>query len=436
MTRSAPRSLHWWISAALVTLATIAALALTLQGYRSQGLVEHPIWRQLLEASASAAHSKHASDSAAAHADAGVLQSWRVSGDAVPHGVPDYLLDLPPGYHSTEGRDAVDGSGARFHALVTAVDGGRLITAIDIGDFEDQQNRDARANGAWGAVLIALVAGLITWLHWNLVRPVADIARRLRAIDPGLRGQRLPLDYRQEELRVIAQASNVHLDRVEEFMARERSLLEQASHEFRTPVAVISGALDLLNRMPLPDVAQPALRRIGGSVEILSETMVALLYLAREPSGTQWQDVTVLDQLLPALVSDHAHLAADRKVDLSLGALQPTHLSAPESMLRIAIGNLLRNAIEHSSGGRVEISLAAGEVRIADSGQDFDPAEAARRYRQGLREAVPAWGQGLGMFMVGRICDRFGWRLQFDTRTGQGTTARLDVSDSAIDAAE
>lgn len=433
MASPAPRSLHWWISVALLALGVLTIVALTLQAYSSQGLVEHRIWRQVLESVSTTYLRNRERDPALRPVDSGVIRSWWIAGDEMPVGMPGYLRRLEPGYYTSEGSDAVEGADDRFHALVTAADGGRLVTVIDIAALEDQQNHDARVNGAWGVLAMLLVAGLIVWLHWNLVRPVKDLAHRIRAIDPSVRGERLPLSYRQEELRVIAEASNAHLERVEAFMARERSLLEQASHEFRTPVSVISGAVDVLRQMALPEPARPALRRISGSVDTLSETMVALLYLSREQADGAWQEVVALHDLLPALVLDHEHLAVGKQVELRIGPLQRTHLSAPESMLRIAIGNLVRNAIENTSDGRVEVSLEDGVVRVADSGQGFDPAEVARRYRQSLREAAPAWGKGLGMFLVGRICDRFGWRLRIDSRTGQGTTARLDVGASLVD---
>lgn len=73
-----------------------------------------------------------------------------------------------------------------------------------------------------------------------------------------------------------------------------------------------------------------------------------------------------------------------------------------------------------------------GVICIADSGIGFDPVEAARRYRDSLRAAVPIRGQGLGMFLISRICDRFGWHFSIETPPLSGTRARLDVSASLL----
>ncbi|MFD0323837.1 sensor histidine kinase [Lysobacter gummosus] len=317
--------------------------------------------------------------------------------------------------------------------LVEDLPPGRLITQVDITALEQQQNRDAIVSGIWAVALLALIGGSIAWLHANLVRPVRDLAERMRSMDPGAIGGRLPTTYRHEEIQIIAQASNAHLERVERFIERERSLLDQASHEFRTPIAVISGAIDVLKQIPLPDASKPALTRIEHAVENLSETMVALLYLAREPDpGADAVEVTALDELLPRLVQDHEHLLRGKAAQLRLGELEPTIVAAPDAMVRIAVSNLIRNAIENTEAGYVEIALSQGIVSVADSGSGFDPVEAARRYRDNLRHAVPVRGQGLGLFLIGRICDRFGWKLAIETTASGGTRARLDVNASVI----
>ncbi|MCR6684905.1 HAMP domain-containing sensor histidine kinase [Pseudoxanthomonas sp.] len=426
------RSLHWWISASLILLGLLMAAALTLQSLRSQQLVEHRIWRQLLE-SVAAGHAEQR----ALHADAplprhGILRTWYVEGTTAAPGMPDYLARLAPGYYSTEGGEGEFATDDRFHALVSPSGRGRLVTTVDIGDLERQQNHDALFNVLWAGVLVAAIAGLIAWLHANLVRPVRDLAARMRAIDPQVRGARLPLDYRQEEIHAIAQASNAHLERVERFIEREKSLLDQASHEFRTPVAVISGAVDVLRQQGLPERAQPVLDRIAGTVGHLSEIMVALLYLAREAGRTQAADATALHLLLPQLLRDHEHLLAHKRVEFRQGTMQPTWIAAPEAMVRIAVGNLVRNAVENTCEGHVEVALEGGAVAIRDSGGGFDAEQAARRYRDSLRAAAPAQGQGLGLFLVGRICDRFGWRLDIDSMPLDGTLASLDVGASVI----
>lgn len=424
-----PRSVHWWITAALILLGLSAAAIISVQSFRSQDLVEHRIFRELLSSVASSYAQQRTARPDVPLPHTGILRSWFVEGHELPPGMPSYLGALAPGYHSSEGNhDAIE-TRDRFHALVTAMPSGRLITVIDITDLENQQNRDARLSGLFGGALIAVIALVIGWLHRNLARPIRDLAGRMQSIDPHVAGQRLPESYSQQEIQIIARACNAHLARVEQFIEREKSLLDQASHEFRTPIAVISGAVDVLRQQTLPASAQPVLDRIVQTVGYLSEIMVALLYLSKE-AWHDFDDVTALHLLLPSLMQDHEHLLRQKQVDFRLAELEATYISAPEAMVRIAVSNLIRNAAEHTHEGHVEITLSGGVVCVTDSGSGFDPAEAARRYRDSLRASAPTQGQGLGLFLIRRICDRFGWHLTVDSMPMDGTQARLDVTSS------
>lgn len=427
------RSLHWWISIALIAFGILMAAALSLQSYRSQALVEHRIWRHVLESVALTYAEQRALDPDVPLPRAGILRSWLVYDDAPTPGMPAFLAPLAPGYYSSEGWSGLEDVEDTFHALITPMGSGKLVTFIDIDELETQQNQDAMMTALWGVAFIALIAAVIGWLHANLVRPVRDLADRMQAIDPAIKGQRLPTTYAQEEIQIIARASNAHLARVEKFIERERSLLDQASHEFRTPIAVIAGAVDVLRMQELPASAQLALERIRSTVESLSEIMVALLYLAKEaPHSADPEEVTAIHMLLPKLVADHEYLLTHKPVRLRVLDLEPTIIDAPEVMVRIAVGNLIRNAVENTSEGCIEVSLQDGVICIADSGRGFDPVDAARRYRDSLRAAMPIPGQGLGLFLISRICDRFGWHFSIETPPLSGTRARLDMNASLL----
>lgn len=434
-----PRGVHGGITVALVVFGLIMAASLAFQNFSSQGLIEHPYWGDLLRSISA----DHAARVRAGEADTlpqtGLVRSWYLAPGQATTAAPSYLAELPPGFYSTENGfrnfaelENVQGRGS-FHAAVVDLPPGRLITRVDINAIEDQQNRTSWWSVLWALSYALMIWAVIAWLHANLVRPVRDLADRMQAIDPRDSAARLPTTYLREEIQVIAQASNVHLERVGQFIERERSLLDQASHEFRTPIAVIAGAVDVLKQMSLPDTSQPALARIEHAVEGLSETMVALLYLAREPeAGSEPAEVTALHECLPRIVEDHEHLLAGRVAQLRVGALPPTYLAAPEAMVRIAVSNLIRNAIENTEAGYVDVTLSHGVIAVVDSGSGFNPVEAARRYRESLRSATPTRGQGLGLFLIGRICERFGWRLAIDAGTVSGTRAHLDVSASVI----
>jgi len=424
---------------ALLLFSVLTVASLTIQNFSSQYLIEHAFWTHVLD-EVSADHARRLrAEGPASLPREGKFRSWYVEQGGESAGVPASLAILEPGHYSTEGSFGIfrplpggEGSGSH-HVVVVGTPSGRLITAVDIGDLENDQNFFTLMSLAWFLASLLIIVSVIFWLQTNLVHPIQDLAARLQSIDPSKEGERCPTSYRQKELLIIAQASNNHLERVEQFIKRERSLLDQASHEFRTPIAVIAGAVELLKQNALPEPSLPALGRIENAVADLSETMEALLYLAREPDRSgEAEDVSVLHTLLPRLVRDHEHLLAGKAVEMRLGHVDDAYLIAPEAMLRIALSNLIRNASESTDVGLIEVSLAQGVFSVVDSGAGFDPVEATRRFRENMRSTAPSRGQGLGLFLITRICERFGWKLTIESTGSGGTCARLDLSSSVI----
>lgn len=252
------------------------------------------------------------------------------------------------------------------------------------------------------------------------------LALAMNELDPEQPSVRLPVDFELTELHDIAVLVNGHLERVERFIERERSLLDQASHEFRTPIAVIAGAVDVLMLQPLPPGASAPLQRIRATTDNLIEIMAALLYLSREPDGQAPNETTRIDALLEVLLVDHEHLLEGKRVKFVLGTLAPTWVRAPEAMVRIVIGNLIRNAAENSYDGVIQIDLGDDGLSVRDCGTGFDTVAAARRYSMSLRNSVKlGGGQGLGLFLTKRICERFGWSLMIASTISEGTLAQL-----------
>jgi signal transduction histidine kinase len=323
------------------------------------------------------------------------------------------------------GRERPDRS---YSVLITPLPQGRLIMSIDMTELEDKQNESVQLSVLFMLLNLAMIALVIWWLFISLTRPVTELAQRMRQLDPLQPAQRLPTDYRKSELNTIAREVNAHLERVARAIERERSLLDQASHEFRTPLAVISGA-DVLHKQQLPERSQRPLNRIDEAVGNLKQIMEALLYLSREPTPAEREEITVLHGLLPDLVRDHLYLVSAKPVHYQVNDLEPLTLRAPESMVRIAVGNLLRNAADHTYVGEIRVSLVAHRLYIRDSGEGFDTAQAAERYTASLKHSVKqGGGSGLGLFLTRRICERFGWRLHLESTIAEGTLAMIDFN--------
>ncbi|GGX94611.1 sensor histidine kinase [Massilia dura] len=433
MTERAPRGsgrrtpgLRRKIAMLFLLFGLVLGAGLTIQGNLSQQLIVHPIWRDLLQSSTNQYLADGDSRPAGHHLPtSGLVRGWNLRGTTLPGDMPPYFASLEPGYYDEHDMDAYDSD--RSHAvLVTPAGDGRIVMAVDITELEDYQNMTAMVS-----VLIAILSGLmilcsVLWLYHSMNQPIQSLARRMEGLDPEQPSQRLQTDFALRELHDIAVLVNRHLERVERFIERERSLLDQASHEFRTPIAVIAGAVDVLKLYELPPGARRPLERIESTTRNLTEIMAALLFLSREAEARAPVEAIRLDSLAAVLVDDHEHLLQGAQASFVVAELQPLWVECPEAIARIVVGNLLRNAAENSHEGAITVTLADHCLSIQDNGAGFDTVAAARRYTQALRDSTKqGGGQGLGLFLTRRICERFGWTLTISSNPGSGTLAEL-----------
>lgn len=417
------RSLQWKVTLPFVLIGIVMTVGISFQAWLSQGLIVHPIWEQLLASS-----TEQYLTLARRHADAplpssGPIRGWRLSGGPLPADMPAYFAQLAPGFYDEEQTEEPDFDHA---VLVTAVGVERIVMAVDITALEGQQNRNAVYSTLFWMLSMIMVTFSVLRIYRSLRLQMQQLARAMNALNPERPSARLQVDFQLVELHDIAVLVNGHLDRVERFVERERSLLDQASHEFRTPIAVVAGAVDVLMQQPLPPPALAPLKRIRATTDNLTEIMSALLYLSREPDGQALNESTRVDALLEVLVADHRHLLGGKLVDYVLDEVEPKWVQAPEAMVRIVIGNLLRNAAENSYEGAIVVALQAGCLTVRDCGIGFDTVAAARSYSMSLRNSAKlGGGQGLGLFLTRRICERFGWSLSITSTVSKGTLAEL-----------
>ena len=197
------------------------------------------------------------------------------------------------------------------------------------------------------------------------------------------------------------------------------------------PVAVIGGASELALEAGMSSSARAQVQRIQRTARGIEELISALLVLAKDPERlARTSDVIELDQLLPEIIDDHRHLCEEKQLTLEFASLAPCTVVAPIGIVQVAVGNLLRNAIENSDTGVIALELRPDAlVVIEDPGHGMSPEQIAAIYGRGARSRNRSGG--IGLDLVARLCSHLGWNLQITPRPGQrGTRATLDLGAS------
>ncbi len=411
----------------LFAYAALLSGAVLVQGFVVNEYAERLVWQSLLHAELNHFVERSKIDPDYRWSDTETLTLF--DGGA-PARLPAALRGLAAGVHDdilVEGREHV--------VMVRKLEGRPLLLALDISALEQREDDMAITVLGSAALMIVLLGIAIAWGVGRLVRPLSDMALHIATLQPDRAGQRIEVsDAASAELVVIADALNDYLQRNDRFVQRERAFLDSASHELRTPIAVIAGATELALGQPgLPPSARNQLARIQRTAREVEHLINLLLVLAKDPARlASASDHIALDQLLPAIVEDHRHLTRDKDLTLVLAPMPACAIVAPVPIVQAAIGNLLRNAIEHSDRGVITIRLhPPATVTIEDPGHGMSPEEISAIYARMARNGDGRDGAGIGLDLIARLCEHLGWKLAIASAVDRGTRTTLDLAPRA-----
>lgn len=414
-------SLHRRLLLGMLGYLALLSVALVIHGQYVNEAAERVVLRNLLDVEMDRAVERLQGNGRGAPARPGHMRLY--DGAAAP--LPRGLQGLAPGLH-----DDLELDGREYVVLVRDALGRRLALSLDIGDFEHEEVRLARNVAASSLALVALFALALAWSIRRLLRPLDALAEDIKALRPEQAGRLHAAGSATRELHVIAEAFNSYLDRQARYVERERDFVNTASHELRTPMAVISQATELvLGSEALAPRDRHQLERIAATVAQIGDLITLLLVLARDP-GRIADLASDFDMavVLAAVVEDHRHLLDGR--ELVLKANLPASLACrlPEVVLRAVAGNLLRNAIEHSGRGTIMVRIEGpSTLVIEDPGQRMTASEVSARYAQALHDPAAVTRTGVGLALIARLCEHMGWVLEFENVPGGGMQTRLGI---------
>lgn len=311
-----------------------------------------------------------------------------------------------------------DVAGIDANARVLAVPHGRTIVVV--GQSLDDRNETLEGLASSFAIGGPIAVLVVTLLAYALaavgLRPVE--AMRARAAGVSLEGDAapLPLPAARDEVRRLGETLNAMLDRLRRSYDRERRFVADASHELRTPIAVIKTELEgALRRRPADPDVRAALTAAVDECDHLAQLAEDLLVVARAGDGALPVRPRRLEaaEVLEGVRLRFAARAAEHGREIVVEAPEELALDADEQRLGQALGNLVDNALRHGVGEialRARAAAGAVELEVADEGPGFAPELAGRAFERFARgdEARTRGGAGLGLAIVRAIAEAHG----------------------------
>ena len=312
-----------------------------------------------------------------------------------------------------------------------------VIVGQSLQDRDDTLGNLVRSFALGGpiAVLVASLLGYV--LAAAGLGPVEAMRRRAQEVSLSRAGERLPLPAARDEIRRLGETLNEMLDRLSRSFERERRFVADASHELRTPVAVIKTELEGALRAGGHD---PQVREaLVASVEEcdhLAQLAEDLLILARTSEGglPVRPERLELREQLERVTGRFAARADERGRSISVDTDDEQFVFADELRLRQALGNLVDNSLRYGQGEIVLRSRRSGPgvgLKVSDQGEGFAPDIAERAFERFARGQAArtrdGTGTGLGLSIVRAIAEAH--RGRAEVLPGAGATVLIWLPD-------
>ncbi|GCE13881.1 sensor histidine kinase [Tengunoibacter tsumagoiensis] len=283
-------------------------------------------------------------------------------------------------------------------------------------------------------VLLVSILGSL-WLASRAFAPIHRLASTARQIEAGDLHQRVPVPKAQDEVHFLALTLNEMIERLDLAFQRQRRFVADASHELRTPVAVIRSKAELaLAQVLTIDEHNLVLRQIESEAERLGKLISNLLALARMDEGrTILETESVhLAVLAEAVVANAEISAQERGIELHLEIQEAVAIEGDETRLIQVVMNLIDNALIYTqSGGSVFLRISRkgtwAIIQVEDTGEGIAPEHLPHIFERFYR-ADPArtrregGSSGLGLSIVEWTVNAHCGTISVKSKPGEGST--------------
>lgn len=364
----------------------------------------------------------------AVHRGTGAWPQSELAYMSVYHGVETLPDNMPQQLQEEPKRREFYGEEGRHYHLAHLADGVFLVAEVS-GRLLIRPMRELIL--ITFSVQTLLMTAIGCFIAYRLARrsiaPLTKLADFVEQAAPDKLPAGFANGYPANEVGTLAGALEKSLGRIARFIKREQHFNRDVSHDLRTPIAVVSGAVEILQKRHTLDAPVVALvNRVDVANRHMARTVEALLSLAREDDASQYKETIKILPVLEKTVLQFAHFLDGKQVEVDIDVPQEASLSLQPGVLEILLANLLGNAFEYTEQGQVLISFSNNVLVVSDTGGGVDEAVRDVMFEASEKGGASA-GFGRGLSIVKRVCEHHHIGISVKHKTG-GTDILLSFS--------
>ena len=282
---------------------------------------------------------------------------------------------------------------------------------------------------AFFGTVLTLIAFFIAYM---IGRQTAKPLQKLSDLVDGVELENIPSTFAHQfpnnEIGILARTLESSMQQISKTLEREKCFTRDASHELRTPVAIIKNAVEVYReKNNLDGQNSDLIDRISDASMQMEQTVNTLLILAREEHTSASKNPVNILPLIEQTILDHGYLLHEKPVEVQVTDNCHTQVFAQQGMLKVLLDNLISNAFQYTDMGEVSIDFSNDTLIIKDTGKGIEK-DISEQVTEPTVKGSQSTGYGFGLSIVKRLCEHQGWQLK--VASNEGTTVSVTFVDN------
>lgn len=287
-------------------------------------------------------------------------------------------------------------------------------------------------------VILIILFFVARFIAGRSIKPINDIIDTSNRITRDNLTERIPLPHNKDELYILSDTINQLLNRIEQTIEREKSFTSYASHEFRTPLAILKGTLEVLIRKSRQQAEyEDKVKYCIHEIDRLNHLVDELLILTRFENQKQSLHIENIniDSTFNDILRYLSGNIQQKNISISYHTSSDNiHIQTDKYLFSTIVSNILSNAIKYShQNGKVVIQIEEENncvtCEIKDTGVGISKEDIEKVFDKFYRsiDHADVKGFGLGLTIVKRFCSLLNIKVEILSKESAGTAVRLQI---------